>query len=63
MVTDIQEGKVFDSIDIPKGMLITTVNGKPVNSIKDVEDALPSSKNGMTTISGVGPNGNYTFSF
>lgn len=63
VVTDIQEGKVFDSIDIPKGMLITTVNGKPVNSIKDVEDALPSSKNGMTTISGVGSNGNYTFSF
>jgi len=63
MVTEIQKGKLFDSVDVPNGMLITTVNGKPVNNAKDVENALPSSKNGMTTISGVGPNGNYTFSF
>jgi len=63
VVTDIEPGKVFDSMDIPKGLLVTSVNGKPVNSAKDVENALPTSKNGMTTISGVGPNGNYTFTF
>lgn len=63
VVTAVEPGKVFDSMDIPKGLLITTVNGKPVNSAKDVEAALPTSKNGMTTISGVGPNGNYTFTF
>lgn len=63
VVTSIEPGKVFDSMDIPKGLLITSVNGKPVNSAKDVEAALPTSKNGMTTISGVGPNGNYTFTF
>eukprot|EP01132_Coremiostelium_polycephalum_P017989 gene17989-21478_t len=64
VVTGIEPGKAFDSLDIPKGMVITTVNGKPVNNVKDVEAALPISKNGMTTISGVGQNGNnYTFSF
>lgn len=64
VVTGIEPGKAFDSLDIPKGLVITTVNGKPVNSVKDVEAALPISKNGMTTISGVGQNGNnYTFSF
>lgn len=63
VVTGIEAGKVFDSLDVPKGMLITTVNGRPVNSVKDIEAALPSSKNGMTTIAGVGANGNYTFTF
>ncbi|WP_432711925.1 trypsin-like peptidase domain-containing protein [Pedobacter sp.] len=63
IVTGIEEGKVFDSLDVPKGMLITTINGKAVNSVKDIEDALPTSKNGMTTISGVSENGKYTFSF
>ncbi len=39
-------------------------SSSPIFSIsKDVEAALPTSKNGKTTVSGVGPNGNYTFSF
>lgn len=63
VVTSVEPGKMFDSLDVPKGMLITTVNGKPVNTVKDVEAALPTSKNGMTTISGVTENGKYTFSF
>jgi len=63
VVTAVEPGKLFDSFDIDKGLLITSVNGKPVNSAKDVEAALPTSKNGKTTISGIGPNGNYTFSF
>ncbi len=63
IVTDVEPGKLFDSFDINKGLLITSVNGKPANSARDVEQALPTSKNGKTTISGIGPNGNYTFSF
>jgi serine protease Do len=63
VVTAVEPGKLFDSFDINRGLLITSVNGKPVNSAKDVEQALPTSKNGKTTISGIGPNGNYTFSF
>lgn len=63
IVTSVVPGKLFDSLDIPKGLLVTTINGKAVNSAKDVESALPTSKNGKITVSGVGPNGNYTFSF
>ncbi|MBB2151039.1 trypsin-like peptidase domain-containing protein [Pedobacter gandavensis] len=64
VVTAIEPGKVFDSLEIPKGLLITGINGRPVNSAKDVEAALPTSKNGMTTITGVGADGqNYSFTF
>jgi serine protease Do len=63
VVTAVEPGKAFDNLDIPKGLLVTSINGKPVNSAKDVEAALPTSKNGKTTIAGIGPNGNYTFSF
>ena len=63
VVTQVVPGKAFDSLDVPKGLLVTSINGKPVNSAKDVESALPTSKSGKTTVSGVGPNGNYTFSF
>ena len=63
VVTAVEAGKMFDSLDVPKGMLITTINGKAINSVKDIEDALPTSKNGMTTITGITENGKYTFSF
>ena len=64
VVTGVESGKIFDSLDVPKGMLITSVNGKPVNNVKDIEAALPTSKNGMTTIVGMsGPNQTFTFSF
>lgn len=62
VVTGIEQGKLFDSWEIPKGVLITAVNGKPVNSSKDVEAALPMTRNGMTSISGVGPQGAFTYS-
>jgi S1-C subfamily serine protease len=62
VVSNIETGKLFDSWEIPKGVLITSVNGIPVNSAKDVESALPNSRNGMTTISGVGSQGRFTYS-
>ena len=63
VVTGVAQGKIFDSLEIPKGLLVTAVNGRPVNSAKDVEAALPQSRNGMTTISGVTAQGNFTYSF
>ncbi|HKG05099.1 MAG TPA: Do family serine endopeptidase [Pedobacter sp.] len=62
VVTGTEEGKLFDYWEVPKGVVITAVNGKPVNSSKDVESALPASRNGMTTITGVGPQGTFTYS-
>jgi serine protease Do len=63
VVTNVEEGKAFDSFDIARGTLITSINGKPVNSAKDVEEALPTSRNGRTTISGIGDNGKFTIAF
>jgi serine protease Do len=63
VVTHVEPGKLFDYFDVTKGLLITTINGKPVNSAADVEKALATSGNGKTTIAGFGENGAYTFSF
>ncbi|MBY0245270.1 MAG: Do family serine endopeptidase [Sphingobacteriaceae bacterium] len=63
IVKEITPGKLFDNWDIPKGLLVTTVNGKPVNSQKDVENALKTSKNGQLSIAAVGANGYYNYSF
>jgi serine protease Do len=63
VVTGIEQGKIFDSLEIPKGLLVTAVNGRPVNSAKDVEAALPQSRNGVTTVSGVTAQGNFTYRF
>lgn len=63
VVTNVEPGKAFDSFEVAKGMVITTVNGKQVNSAADIEKALPTSKDGKTTISGISERGVYTFSF
>ena len=63
VVTYVEPGKLFDYFDVSKGLLITTINGKAVNSAADVEKALATSGNGKTTIAGFGENGAYTFSF
>lgn len=63
VVTSVMPGKAFDNFEVSKGMVITTVNGKQVNSAADIEKALPTSKDGKTTISGINERGIYTFSF
>ncbi len=63
VVTNVEPGKTFDSFEVAKGMVITNVNGKLVNSAADVEKALLTSKDGKTIISGVSERGVYTFSF
>ncbi|MES2650853.1 MAG: trypsin-like peptidase domain-containing protein [Bacteroidota bacterium] len=62
-VTHVVPGQLFDYFDVTKGLLITTINGKPVNNSAEVEKALATSGNGKTTIAGYGENGAYTFSF
>lgn len=63
VVTSVEPGKLFDYWDVQKGLLITKVNGKPVNNTQEFEKALASSPNGKITIAGVNENGAYTFSF
>ena len=63
VITNVEEGKMFDSFRDPKGLLITSVNGKPVNSAADVKAAMSASQNGTTTISGVTAQGTFSYTF
>ena len=63
IVSEVSPGKAFSENDIPKGILIISVNGKPVNSSKDVESALSTSKNGMVSIYGASPEGIFNYRF
>lgn len=63
VVTNVVPGQLFDYWDVKKGLLITKVNGVAVNSAADIEKALPTSRDGRTTITGVNDEGSFTFSF
>lgn len=63
VVTKVEPGKLFDYYDIAKGVVITKINGKAVNSVEEVEKALPTSRDGKTTITGISDRGIYTISF
>jgi Do/DeqQ family serine protease len=63
VVTNVVPGQMFDYWGVKKGLIITKVNGVDVNSAADIEKALPSSRDGRTTISGVSDEGVFNFSF
>ncbi|PWS32104.1 trypsin-like peptidase domain-containing protein [Pedobacter paludis] len=63
VVTGVAAGKAFDSYGIPKGLIITKVNGLNVNSVADVQKALPQTKNNIIRIAGVDEQGTYNFNF
>ena len=65
VVTSVTTGKSFDNIGVEKGLVITNVNGVPVNNVGDVQKALPQTRNkmNMVSITGVSEQGKFTFSF
>ena len=63
VVTNVVPNQLFDYWGVKKGLIITKVNGSDVNSAADIEKALPTSRDGRTTISGVSDEGSFTFSF
>ncbi|RZL96857.1 MAG: PDZ domain-containing protein [Pedobacter sp.] len=63
VITNVEQGKTFDSFRDPKGLLITSVNGKSVNNAADVKAAVAGSANGTTTISGVTAQGTFSYTF
>jgi len=63
VITNVEQGRIMDSFRDPKGLLITSVNGKQVNSAEDVKAALAASGNGTTTISGVTAQGTFSYTF
>lgn len=63
VVSSVTTGKAFDNIGVEKGLIITTVNGQAVNSVTDVQKALPQTRNGMIYMSGMSEQGAFKFSF
>lgn len=57
VVTDIRDGGFFDRLGIPPGVIITYINGRAVNSPKDIDDALVNAKNKTVQILGIAPDG------
>lgn len=57
VVSEVRRGGLFDMYDIPRGLIITQINGKAVSNVDDVESALGSTKNNMIRITGVTPDG------
>jgi len=63
VVTSVVTGRAFDNIGVEKGLIITKVNGQAVNSVADVQKALPKTRNNMIYMSGVSEQGTFNFSF
>jgi len=55
VVSDVRSGGVFAEQDIPKGSIITAINGKIVNSRDDISSAL--TQNDVIRINGISPDG------
>jgi serine protease Do len=57
VVTQVREGGMFDSQDIPIGTIITSINKQTVYSGADIDKAITNLQNGLLIISGVYPDG------
>ena len=58
IVSEVRSGGIFDDVEIPKGAIITQINGKDVNSREEINTAL-----GVTdqtvTIKGIADGGSF----
>jgi serine protease Do len=57
VVTDVRSGGFFDEIGIPIYTIIVYINGKPVNTPKDIDQALLSAQNGVIQMLAIAPDG------
>lgn len=53
MVTQIHRGGVFEYFGVERGLIITHINGQPVNNADQVESALASTRRNIVRIKGV----------
>lgn len=64
VITEVEDGSFFEQADLPRGTIVTTVNGRPVNNVDELNQALGLSSNGMARIVGITPNGtSFIFNF
>ncbi len=57
VLSDVRKGGLFDMYDVPRGLIITRINGKPVNNVDQVEAAIGASNNNMIRIEGMTQDG------
>ena len=57
VLTEIRQGGLFDLYDVPRGLIITSINGQAVNNIDEIESALAKGRNNMIQIAGVSSDG------
>jgi len=57
VVTDVRTGGFFEQIGIPRYTIIVYINGKPVDTPKDIDQALLSAQSGIIQILAVAPDG------
>lgn len=53
MVTQINKGGVFEYFGVERGLVITEVNGVPVNNVDEIEAALAKTKRNIVSLKGV----------
>lgn len=57
VVAEVTEGGFFDRIGIPRGTIITHINGKAVSGTEDVDAALSQARSGRLQLLGIAPDG------
>ncbi|WP_026709227.1 trypsin-like peptidase domain-containing protein [Flavobacterium frigidarium] len=57
VVTNVREGGFFDHNGIPVGTIIAYINGKPINSSKDIDLAFLSAQRGIIQVFAIAPDG------
>lgn len=64
VITEIQRGGFFHQVGIPEGTIITRVNGRQVNTVKEFNRQLGTSRNGVVQLEGLTPDGaSFVFNF
>ena len=57
IVTQVRQGHMFDSFEVPVGSVITSINKQPINNTADIDRVITNLKNGNLIISGYYPDG------
>ncbi len=64
VVSSVKAGGLFDQIDLPQGTIVTSVNGRQVSTMTDLNNSLAAGRNGMIQLSAITPDGSQVrFSF
>ena len=56
VISEVRKGGLFDQYGVPRGLIITSINGMAVNNIDQIETALGKSSK-MINIKGFSPDG------